>query len=346
MVGERDSMVFDGDFTLAPPTPRFMGRKRSLSNSSMDSNGSITSSSSLVDVSYANRPQSGIDFMMSNELGHEEHILDYTNFDGEDDTRVAGEAHLNNRVRKEGRMRRAKSRKVASAAAAKQELQSRAAERPIPRSLGNSDFGGEDRPPRSIPSPLHPSSLHDASIGPKSGSRPGFPISPSFRISPQDGSQTPYAASDLYRQQSHPDQLDFLTPTDPGARTNRWSVQSLAAPEIPRRASDDNLRSARTPSPTGSRFAVTPTPTGGFNASMQNLVSGVGEPRLEIDDDELEDLNVVAEMARPGKPKLERILADEVERSRGAVAVACEFPSESSFFHSLTSTRQVVDPHR
>ena len=34
----------------------------------------------------------------------------------------------------------------------------------------------------------------------------------------------------------------------------------------------------------------------------------------------------ISEMARPGKPRLDRILADEVERSRGAIAVACKSP--------------------
>ena len=47
--------------------------------------------------------------------------------------------------------------------------------------------------------------------------------------------------------------------------------------------------------------------------------------RLDLDDQEVEDVGVVAEHARPGKPRLERILADEVERAKGAVAVACEY---------------------
>ena len=47
--------------------------------------------------------------------------------------------------------------------------------------------------------------------------------------------------------------------------------------------------------------------------------------RLDLGEREVEDVGIVAERARPGKPKLERILADEVERAKGAVAVACEF---------------------
>ena len=49
--------------------------------------------------------------------------------------------------------------------------------------------------------------------------------------------------------------------------------------------------------------------------------------RLDLDEDEVEDVGIVAEHARPGKPKLDRILADEVERAKGALAVACESSS-------------------
>ena len=59
----------------------------------------------------------------------EDHVLDLTNFDGEDDTRVPGEMQLSLRVKKEGRLRRAKSRKVQAAALAKADLNMKAAAR-------------------------------------------------------------------------------------------------------------------------------------------------------------------------------------------------------------------------
>jgi len=45
------------------------------------------------------------------------------------------------------------------------------------------------------------------------------------------------------------------------------------------------------------------------------------------DDDDIEDLKFVSELARPGKPKLDRILGDEVENSSGATAVGCCGPT-------------------
>jgi hypothetical protein len=46
--------------------------------------------------------------------------------------------------------------------------------------------------------------------------------------------------------------------------------------------------------------------------------------QFDISEEEVLDMNVVAEHTRPGKPKLDRILADEVERSQGPVMVACK----------------------
>jgi len=49
--------------------------------------------------------------------------------------------------------------------------------------------------------------------------------------------------------------------------------------------------------------------------------------KLEVEEDEMVDANIIAETARPGKPKLERIIADEVENSQGSVIIGCCGPS-------------------
>jgi hypothetical protein len=58
--------------------------------------------------------------------------------------------------------------------------------------------------------------------------------------------------------------------------------------------------------------------------------TGVGadgeEVKLDFDERELHDVAIVAEYARPGRPKLDRLLADEVERAKGSIIVACESP--------------------
>jgi hypothetical protein len=55
------------------------------------------------------------------------------------------------------------------------------------------------------------------------------------------------------------------------------------------------------------------------------------EVRIDVDEREAHDISVVAEHARSGRPKLDLLLEEEVESSRGNVLVACE-----SFVHLIT----------
>ena len=48
---------------------------------------------------------------------------------------------------------------------------------------------------------------------------------------------------------------------------------------------------------------------------------------LSLNAQEVRDLQVVSAWAHPGKPKLGRILGDEVEAARGRVAVVCCGPT-------------------
>ncbi|THG99773.1 hypothetical protein EW026_g2643 [Hermanssonia centrifuga] len=51
------------------------------------------------------------------------------------------------------------------------------------------------------------------------------------------------------------------------------------------------------------------------------------EIRLELDEEEIIDISVVAERARAGRPVISRILADEVEQSKGPIIVGCCGPT-------------------
>ena len=286
------------DGTLAPPVPGFMKRNRSGSTSSVESMDD--SGRDLVDMSYLPAARDG-DVYHSDILGHDEHVLDYTNFDGEDDTQAPGEANLNKRVQKEGKLRRAKTRRGASAAAAKEGLNQRVGER-------------ARNPPPSVDPRYAQNSAPSKSLSPLSATSPGR--SPNFPIHPTLSSTTtgeePYASADAYRGGKIP-QEDI--PEDD--KRNRWSIASIT----PQGESSPPIRtpSRNSPSPSGSKVFAT-----GPMDSVRDLVAETGIPLLEIDEDEMEDLHVISEMARPGKPRIDRILADEVERSRGAIAVACE----------------------
>lgn len=285
MMTEYSFTTHHDDNTLAPPAPEFMNRKRSGSTSSIDSVDDPNRS--LVDMSYLPAAQHG-DVYHSEILGHDEHVLDYTNFDGEDDSQAPGEDNLNKRVQKEGKMRRAKSRRAANAASAKEGLNQRAGERA-----------------RNLPPPDH-KYPHGHSPSPRATSptrSSNFPLHPTLSTATTYADE-PYAAADAYR--SGQGTNDHLPGED---KRSRWSVASF------------NAQDRLSPTPGGSHvFSKGPMD------SVRNLVAETGIPMLEIDEDELEDLHVISEMARPGKPRLDRILADEVERSRGAIAVACESP--------------------
>jgi hypothetical protein len=43
-----------------------------------------------------------------------------------------------------------------------------------------------------------------------------------------------------------------------------------------------------------------------------------------MDEGDEDDLNVVAEMARPGRPLLDKIMTEEVDVAEGMIAIACE----------------------
>ena len=45
-------------------------------------------------------------------LGHETHVLDYTNFDGDNDEPLPGENQLSRKLKKESKLRRAKTRRT------------------------------------------------------------------------------------------------------------------------------------------------------------------------------------------------------------------------------------------
>jgi hypothetical protein len=60
-------------------------------------------------------------------------------------------------------------------------------------------------------------------------------------------------------------------------------------------------------------------------SSRQALMREVAEePQLELGEQEMRDITVMAEFARPGRPKLDMILRDEVGKARGRIVVACE----------------------
>jgi hypothetical protein len=266
--GSMATMSTDGMGHLLPPAPRY---KRHGSDMSDDEGSGSDSNSSSVDLSYM-RGGSTMNVTGTESLGHEEHILDLTNFDGDNDARIPGEAELSYRVRKEGKVRRAATRRSVAA---------RRSQGPVRTPMA----GLPEESPRS-------------SHGMMGGDAMGMNVYPAS----DSEDEMPYTMSPTGR-------------TPPGGKAGYF-------PETRRAASGPTPgEQQRSPSPAMSDF----TPGHGKGMSMSSFddTSSVKGLRVEIEDKEAEDLSIISEMARPGKPKFEKIVAEEVEIAKGSIAVGC-----------------------
>lgn len=118
-----------------------------------DSINDQTPGDDFVDLSYYTG-----EYNETGELGHEEHQLDLTNFDGENDDRMPGETSLNRTLKKEGTIRRALTRKARRPRRGKQSSE----EKPVSGRLPDSPTSNAEtsylldlpvHPPRSSPGP-------------------------------------------------------------------------------------------------------------------------------------------------------------------------------------------------
>jgi len=222
-----------------------------------------------VDLSYYTG-----EFTENGELGHEEHRLDLTNFDGDNDDRVRGENTLNRAVKKEGTIRRAITRKKKSSR----------------RSKRASELG-------TLP-------------------------------------DLPTVLADIYQQESSPPTRPRAGSTTPGddplgghqaaTKSSRLSVQSIALPT--QRASSPGWdMQGYGEGYMGHVKRMSTASLATQASSMQALMrETIDEPQLELGEQDMRDISVMAEFARPGRPKVDLILRDEVAMASGRIVVACE----------------------
>jgi hypothetical protein len=261
---------------LLPPAPGFVRQHNTGSLTNLASaNSSVESFVDMNPITETFGDPIGEEEELPSVGIRDNYTLDLTNFEGDDDGALPGEDALSNRVRRQGKMLRAKTRKANKAA---MEAMARAGTTPSARQKhrrAESEQSIDSTFPASRPVSGH----YEVDLtrrDPDMGSPPARRSS-----SPRPSSPRP----------TNPHRLSALAgePIRPGSALGKdWdemSVKSLMEQE---------------------------GPAGGL--------------RLEVEDDEMADVNVVAECARPGKPKIERILADEVEHSDGSTIVGCTYP--------------------
>jgi hypothetical protein len=225
------------------------------------------------------------DYNVDGELGHEEHRLDLTNFDGDSDDRVRGESTLNRALKKEGTVRRAITRKKT-----------------------------ESRRPKRF---------SGARVDPRPGRLPSLPTFSEEACQPQ-----PSPPAQSLESPAAPS-CDTLGRHHAAAtKSSHLFIQSIDTPvphtpspnELDKSGYEDGYKEGSQHMKRMSTISIASQ-----ESSRQALIREViDEPQLEFGEQEMRDISVMAEFARPGRPKLDMILRDEVGRAGGRIVVACE----------------------
>jgi len=316
---------------LAPPKPGFRrGGSRSRSHSVDSFESHNESGESDVDLSYYTGQYEDEPEPWQTEdpaLAHEDNILELTEFDGDHDIVTHVEKDLSQKLRKEGKLRRANSRRATIG---------RSGRKPRGDRRGAADEAQANYPVR------HAKRLSALSaVSSRTNNETVPPVPPL----PLPG----HPLADAHK--STASEIDLTSPTEtlvtPAASENPWrksrrSVLSTLAP------SDAHLQSATSPmklSPLSPLPHSSNSETKHLGQPSDDSISPINAQRFSIDSSEAMDLNIVSEHARPGKPKLNRILADEVEQSRGQVVVACCGPTSLNAMVRKTIASQ-IDPAR
>jgi hypothetical protein len=228
------------------------------------------------------------DYTMEGELGHEEHRLDLTNFDGDNDDRVRGESTLNRALKKEGTVRRAITRKKKVPSRPKRFSEARVDSRQA-RLPSLPTFPEEDSQPQSSP-PTKPLESPDSSCDALGRRHAAATKSPHLFVQSID--PPVLLAPSLAPSSIELDKSGYEDGYKEGSQhIKRMSTLSIASQESSRQA------------------------------LMREVVE---EPQLELGEQEMQDITVMAEFARPGRPKFDKILRDEVGKAGGRIVVACE----------------------
>lgn len=233
------------------------------------------------------------DYTMDGELGHEEHRLDLTNFDGDNDDRVRGESTLNRTLKKEGTLRRAITRKKTESRRPKRYSGTRANPR-LGRVPSLPTFPEEAGQPQQ-PQPSPPAQPLES------------PAAPSC-----DAVGRHHAAA---TKSSHL----FIQSIDPPVS----HTPASSCIELDKSGSEDGYKEGSQHMKRMSTISIA-SQESSRQALMREVVE---EPQLELGEQEMRDISVMAEFARPGRPKFDMILRDEVARASGRIVVACCGPT-------------------
>ncbi|KAK0546604.1 hypothetical protein OC844_007241 [Tilletia horrida] len=276
----------DESYAFSPPgTPNFTpGPFGAAMSNTVSTSGMSTTTSTFppTSASYATRAARFTEGPEQDDYGFE--AEDLTNFDGEaaDGVLSKAEMEMNRRMQKEGKLRRAHTRKMSMHAGAGAGRAGR----------GRGRGGG---------------------VGGASGARAGGDAS---------------AAA------------GYLGEAELAAFSEAHGGAPLPASE-PLRAAirpGQDQKDGRVPGPT-------PGPDRADDDHSRTAPATATETPIDLDEQEDEDLRVIAELARPGHPKLDKIVREECERSWGRVMISSCGPASLGTVLRAVATKQ-MDPAR
>lgn len=278
---------------------------------------------------------------------YEVNVQDLTGYKGEDNSLSAAEAKISERVFKGGKLRRANTRR-------------NTIKRPTGRGLKGSTPSGVSTLPRPNSALAHQTSVHESSRHPPLSLNRVASTIPERDLGDEDMEQEEprnHLEPRVYRRTD-----DFL-------QVNR------SRPAMNHLATDSSLASwqngGRSPSTTPTPLQEVGRTLGDYygsssnhlnhgmdNVSMTNLTETVphsanthyegdaevrpvmseADAPIDLDEEENADLQVLAELARPGYPKIDTIVREEAQMSFGRVLVsACGPPTLGKLVRSIAS---------
>lgn len=292
---------------LAPPRPQFAKASRERSNSS-ESLASAASVDSNTDLAYL----ADAGGRSGPEADNRGSVLELTNWDEEmdeeDEEQTPAERSLSMRVRKEGRVRREKSRRRKQGRQAP--IPSHSAP-PMPSVDSRVSISADDHTAYLQRGPLSPSS----SQFPTSTSQPDNSVT-----SPPRGVRSPSGTP--LRQHNHRNSIASTLTADSVGFDSSYQAHNGSRTDFGLPGSESHTDHSYISGAESTRRLV----GGAWDQHRQSFVRvdvGGEDKDQFMDEGDEEDLNIVAEMARPGRPLLQKILTEEVECAEGLVGIAC-----------------------
>ncbi|GEM09818.1 ferric reductase transmembrane component 2 precursor [Rhodotorula toruloides] len=307
-----DASGFASTDDLAPPTAPFVRQARSSSPSGRASLSELSDFSDGEETpsrksSSAGLPQAG---QLPEEYGDQvDSVTDLVLFDGEEDYRTAGDERVSAQLKKEGKLRRALSRRGQGRSIRRP---GDSAQQPQPAMLSAEqsfealplDHRDELKSHQTYSTPYDYPGSAAASFGDLG--QMGAPV-------PRDGS------------------FDWSSTYDDATLGDSASTRHLVKP---------GARPGLASNPTSHTDLASEASLAYLPPTQASRAGGNDGFFLDVTDAEQADIEAVAELAKTGYPRLKQLLDEEVQRSAGKTIVACCGPASlNSVVRNLVASK-------